>query len=57
MSYTEEEIRAMKIKADKWDKLEEQIAKFYDDDNNLDDDSDGGLLTIGEIAATAFGFL
>lgn len=42
-------------KAEKWDKLEAKISKFYPED--YDDNVEGDLCDIGEIAATAFGFL
>lgn len=55
----EEENRILKIKADKWDKLDDQIAAFYPEDENgdYDEEFEGNLLDIGEIAASAFGYL
>lgn len=60
MKYTEKQIEEFKAKADKWDALEDRIAECYGSENedgeyieNLDSD----LGTIGEIAASAFGFL
>lgn len=44
---------SMMKKADAWDKLESQIAEFYDEENP----KEGDLITIGEVAASAFGFL
>jgi len=49
-------------KADKWDKLGDDIGKYYendtdDDDENEDDEFEGSLLDIGETAAIAFGYL
>lgn len=49
------------MKAEKWDELEEKIAACYgkEDENGewLDNDDEGtDLSTIGEIAATAFGW-
>ena len=49
-------------KADKWDKLGEKIAKCYpdydDDGNELEtEEPEADLCTIGEFAATAFGWL
>lgn len=49
-----------KIKADKWDKLDEEISKFYPDghtDDTEDNEYDDGLIGIGEAAASAFGYL
>ncbi len=47
----QEEIEILKEKAAKWDALEAEIAKMYEDD------SDADLVDIGEAAAYAFGFL
>jgi len=45
-----------KIKADKWDRLENEVSEFYPED--YDEGEDGGdLCDIGEVAARAFGFL
>ena len=48
-------------KAEKWDKLSEKIAKCYVDENGYElseeDSEDIDLGTIGEIAASAFGWL
>lgn len=48
-------------KAEKWDKLSEKIAKCYVDENgdelSEEDSEDIDLGTIGEIAASAFGWL
>lgn len=44
-----------KIKADKWDALDEKIGKFYPDDEA--DEAGGDLCDIGEAAAMAFGYL
>lgn len=49
-----------KVKADKWDKLDEKIAKFYPErpiDDTEEDEYDEGLIGIGEAAASAFGYL
>lgn len=54
----EEENRILKIKANKWDLLDEEIGKFYNDfDEDEDEDYEGSLLDIGEAAAIAFGYL
>ena len=42
-------------KARKWNNLDERISKFYPEDGN--DEEDGDLVSIGEIAASAFGYL
>lgn len=58
--YTEEQIQEWKEKAEKWNKLDAQIAACYVDENGDElQDEDGGadLGTIGELAAMAFGFL
>jgi hypothetical protein len=48
-------------KAEKWDKLSEKIAKCYVDENGdelSEEDSENiDLATIGEISASAFGWL
>jgi hypothetical protein len=57
---TEKQIAEWKAKADKWDKLEEKISKFYAEkgDDDYDEGADeSGLIGIGEVAASAFGFL
>ena len=51
-----------KIKAEKWDKLDDEIGKYYendtdDDEENEDEEFEGSLLDIGETAAIAFGYL
>ena len=57
----EQLISSYKIKAEKWDKLSEKIAKCYVDENgdelSEEDSEDIDLGTIGEIAARAFGWL
>ena len=40
-------------KAEKWDKLDEEISKFYSED----EEEQGNLLDIGLAAARAFGYL
>lgn len=44
-----------KEKAQKWDDLDDEIGSLYDGEE--DDEDSMGLITIGEIAATAFGYL
>ena len=57
----EQLIQKYKIKSEKWDKLDEKIAKCYVDENgdelSEEDSEDIDLGTIGEIAASAFGWL
>jgi len=56
MEISQEEYNALKIKADKWDALDNQLAEIYgegDDDNEQETD----LADIGEICAIAFGYL
>jgi hypothetical protein len=62
MEYTQEQIQEWKTKAEKWDDLEDKIAKCYcNADGEYDEDNpeieDADLCTIGEIAATACGWL
>lgn len=55
--YTHEDIEEMKRKAEKWDKLELQVAQFFingDNENEVDGDT---LRNIGEIAAFQLGFI
>jgi hypothetical protein len=62
MDYTKEQIEEWKSKATKWDKLGDEISKCYrnsegeyDEDNPEIEDADLG--TIGEMAASAYGWL
>lgn len=69
MEYTKEQVEEIeakvsqvliwKEKAEKWDKLYKQVEDMYYDENGEERPEDylDGLLTIGERAATAFGFL
>lgn len=41
-----------KTKAEKWDRLERMVGAFYEDE-----DGEGDLFDIGEIAAMEFGYL
>lgn len=45
------EVEDWREKAMKWDALEEKISKFYEED------AEGDLTDIGEVAASAFGFM
>lgn len=58
--WLEKVVNKNKVKADKWDKLDEEIGRFYE--NNWEKLSDsapeeGDLADIGEISAMAFGYL
>lgn len=59
--WIEEYVKPFKNKAEKWDKLEEKIAKCYVDENgdelSEEDSQNIDLGYIGEISATAFGWL
>jgi hypothetical protein len=55
-------IEKYKIKSEKWDKLDEKIGKFYENESNdyegnEDFEDEGDLGDIGEVAAIAFGYL
>ncbi len=57
--YTEQQIAEWKLKAEKWDKLDEKISTFYYDEefDATGEEDTGGLISIGEAAAHAFGYL
>lgn len=59
--WIEEYVKPFKAKAEKWDKLSDKIAKCYVDENGdeltEEEAEDIDLGTIGEIAASAFGWL
>ena len=61
VTMTAEEAATLKAKAEKWDKLGEEIAKFYcDKDGEYSEDkpeASGDLCDIGEVAAMAYGWL
>jgi len=44
-------------KAEKWDKLNDEIGKFYNEEDEDSDEDEGSLLEIGETACIAFGYL
>jgi len=46
-----------KIKADKWDKLDSDIGKYYEIEEDSMEEEEGSLLEIGETACIAFGYL
>jgi len=52
---TKKQISDWKRKAEKWDKLDAEIAAFYPEEG--EDEGNGDLTDIGEIAARAFGWL
>jgi hypothetical protein len=56
---TPKQIEEWRIKAEKWNKLNEKIHKCYFDENGdeLAEDEEPGLDVIGEYAAAAFGYL
>lgn len=58
---TKEQINEWKAKAEKWDKLGNEIAKYYesedDEGNDLPPEKEGDLCDIGLEAAKAFGWL
>lgn len=55
------DIEILKIKAEKWDKLGKEISKYYlNKDGEYDEinpENNGHLGSIGEVSATAFGWL
>lgn len=50
-------IKDLEAKAKKWDELENKISKFYSEDDNGNVDDEGDLSDIGEVAASAFGYM
>jgi len=54
---TQQQINEWRHKAEKWDKLNKQIGKYYNGENNEPPEKNGDLCDIGEAAATAFGYL
>lgn len=63
-TYTDKQIQEWKRKAEKWDALAAKIGKYYatEEDDDYDEDfekeaDNNGLLGIGELAASAFGYL
>jgi len=66
LEYTQEDViliaetfaKLFKYKADKWDKLDAEISKFYEvDEEDLEDYGEGDLCDIGEIASMHLGYL
>ncbi len=61
VTMTKEEAATLKSKAEKWDKLENEISEFYTDaDGEYSEENpkrQGDLCDIGELAAMAFGWL
>lgn len=56
MEISQEHYNELKIKANKWDSLDNKLAEIYGygDDNN---EQEADLSDVGEIAASAFGYL
>lgn len=54
---TPKQIKEWQQKANKWDALDQRIGAFYDTEKEGDAEEEGDLVTIGEIAARAFGYL
>lgn len=48
------ELKSFKCKAEKWDSLDKQLGKIYDEE---DDSAEGDLCDIGELCANRFGYL
>jgi hypothetical protein len=51
----QEEYNVLKAKAEKWDKLDDKISKFYPEE--IGEEPTGDLGDIGEAAAMAFGYM
>lgn len=60
---SEEQLYEVVVKANKWDALDEKIGTFYPEDTDEElpfgefDENSDGLISIGEAAAMAFGYL
>jgi hypothetical protein len=55
---TQKQIRMWKLKAEKWDALDNALSKFYfDEEGNELEEGGGDLCDIGETAARAFGLM
>jgi hypothetical protein len=54
---TIKEIEEWKKKAEKWDKLGEKIAKYYEGENGEEPEEAGDLCDIGEQACIAYGWM
>jgi hypothetical protein len=50
MAWLDEYANQYKVKADKWDELDEKIGRFYSEDDD-NEDEEGNLCDIGEVAA------
>jgi hypothetical protein len=62
MEFTKEQIDGWKVKAEKWDALGKEIETCYcNEDGEYDEETpecvEADLVTIGEIAASAYGWL
>jgi len=51
------EILVMQTKSRLYNELDEEVGKFYNEDNSDEDLEDGGLISIGEITAIKLGYL
>lgn len=47
----------LQCKAQKYDELDNEISRFYPADGIVDDEEDGGLISIGEICAMKLGYI
>jgi hypothetical protein len=56
MAWLDEYANQYKVKADKWDELDEKIGRFYSEDDD-NEDEEGNLCDIGEVAALCLGYL
>lgn len=51
-----DQIQEWKAKAEKWDALDREIWKYYNEDEEGKSEKEGDLIDIGEVAARAFGY-
>lgn len=58
ITISEKEYNNLKSIAEKWNDLGNKIAEIYGEDNEEYDEEEGGdLADIGEVAASAFGYM
>jgi GTP-binding protein EngB required for normal cell division len=55
--WIEEYTKQYKIKAEKWDKLNSEISRFYKEEYESTAEEESNLLNLGEITCIAFGYL